>query len=96
MTAISAFFRKTPVLRLKEYFTSGGFTSLAPVDWIKPEADVVKPLIKAVDGMTDDERQRVVLDAGRVAALCRARMSWMARLPGFSSFPAMRIIQTKT
>lgn len=69
MTAISAFFRKTPVLRLKEYFTSGGFTSLAPVDWTKPEADVVEPLIKAVDGMTDDERQRVVLDAGRVAAL---------------------------
>ena len=69
MTAISAFFRKTPVLRLKEYFTSGGFTSLAPVDWTKPEADVVEPLIKAVDGMTDDERQRVILDAGRVAAL---------------------------
>ena len=69
MTAISAFFRKTPVLRLKEYFTSSGFTSLAPVDWTKPEADVVEPLIKAVDGMTDDERQRVVLDAGRVAAL---------------------------
>ena len=69
MTAISAFFRKTPVLRLEEYFTAGGFTSLAPVDWTKPEADVVEPLIKAVDGMTDDERQRVILDAGRVAAL---------------------------
>jgi len=69
MTAISAFLRKTPVLRLKDYFTAGGFTSLAPVDWTKPEAEVVDPLIKAVDGMTEEEKQRVVLDAGRVAAL---------------------------
>ena len=30
---------------------------------------MVEPLIKAVDGMSDDEKQRVVLDAGRVAAL---------------------------
>jgi hypothetical protein len=45
------------------------FTSLAPVDWTKPEPDVVEPLIKAVDAMSDDEKQRVVLDAGRVAAL---------------------------
>ena len=52
MTAISAFLRKTPVVRLKDYFTAGGFTSLAPVDWTKPEAEIVEPLIKAVDGMT--------------------------------------------
>ena len=69
MTAIAAFLRKTPVTRLQDYFTAGGFTSLAPVDWTKPEAEVVEPLIKAVDAMTDDEKQRVVLDAGRVAAL---------------------------
>jgi hypothetical protein len=69
MTAISAFLRKTPVLRLKDYFTAGGFTSLAPVDWSKPESEVVEPLVKAVDAMTEDEKQRVVLDAGRVAAL---------------------------
>lgn len=69
MTAIAAFLRKTPVIRLQDYFTAGGFTSLAPIDWTKPEPEVVEPLIKAVDGMSDDEKQRVVLDAGRVAAL---------------------------
>ena len=69
MTAIAAFLRKTPVIRLKDYFTAGGFTSLPTVDWTKPESEVVEPLIKAVDKMSDDEKQRVVLDAGRVAAL---------------------------
>lgn len=69
MTAIAAFLRKTPVTRLHDYFAAGGFTSLSPIDWTKPEPDVVEPLIKAVDGMSDDEKQRVVLDAGRVAAL---------------------------
>ncbi len=69
MTAIAAFLRKTPVTRLQDYFTAAGFTSLAPVDWTKPESEVVEPLIKAVDDMNDDEKQRVSLDAGRVAAL---------------------------
>jgi len=69
MTAIAAFLRKTPVIRLKDYFTAAGFTSLPPVDWTNPESEVVEPLIKAVDKMSDDEKQRVVLDAGRVAAL---------------------------
>lgn len=69
MTAIAAFLRKTPVPRLQDYFTAAGFTSLPPVDWTKPESEVVEPLIKAVDDMNDDEKQRVVLDAGRVAAL---------------------------
>ena len=69
MTALSIFLRKTPVTRLQDYFTAGGFTSLAPVDWTKTESEVVEPLIKAVDNMSDDEKQRVVLDAGRVAAL---------------------------
>jgi hypothetical protein len=69
MTAIAAFLRKTPITRLQDYFTAGGFTSLAPVDWTKPEAEVVEPLIKAVDAMTDDEKQRVVMNAGQVAAL---------------------------
>ena len=69
MTAIAAFLRKTPVTRLQDYFTAGGFTSLSPIDWTMPESDVVEPLIKAIDSMSDDEKQRVVLDAGRVAAL---------------------------
>ena len=69
MTAIAAFLRKTPIIRLQDYFTAGGFTSLPPVDWTKPESEVVEPLIKAVDKMSDDEKQCVILDAGRVAAL---------------------------
>jgi len=69
MTAIASFLRKTPVTRLHDYFTAAGFTSLASVDWTRPESEVVEPLIKAVDDMNEDEKQRVILDAGRVAAL---------------------------
>ncbi len=67
MTSIAAFFRKTPVNRLHDYFTQ--FPSLPPIDWSKPEPEVIEPLIKAVDSMSDPERQRVVLDAARVGAL---------------------------
>lgn len=69
MTAIASFLRKTPIPRLQDYFTAGGFTSLPPVDWTKPEPEVVEPLIKAVDDMDEAEKQRVILDAGRVVAL---------------------------
>lgn len=69
MTAIASFLRKTPIPRLQDYFIAGGFTSLASVDWSKPEPEVVEPLIKAVDDMDVAEKQRVILDAGRVAAL---------------------------
>lgn len=69
MATIAAFFRKTPLDRLQDYFSACGFASLPPVDWTKPESDVVEPLIKAVDAMNEDERQRVILDASRVAAL---------------------------
>ena len=68
MTAIAAFLRKTPITRLQDYFTAAGFISLAPVDWTRPESEVVEPLIKAVDAMTDTEKQRVVMNAGQVAA----------------------------
>ena len=69
MTSIAAFFRKTPVDRLQDYFTQLPFTSLPPIDWSKPELEVIEPLIQAVDAMSDAERQRVVLDAARVATL---------------------------
>ena len=69
MTAIASFLRKTPVTRLHDYFTGSGFTSLPPVDWTKPEAELVEPLIKAVDDMDDREKQRVVMNASQVAAL---------------------------
>jgi len=69
VTALSAFLRKTPTTRLRDYFTISSFTSLPPIDWARPEPEVIEPLVKAVDGMSDNEKQRVILDAGRVAAL---------------------------
>jgi hypothetical protein len=32
-------------------------TSLPPIDWAKPEPEVVEPLVKAVDGMSDGEKR---------------------------------------
>jgi hypothetical protein len=40
---------------------AGGFTSLPPIDWAKPEPEVVEPLVKAVDGMSDGEKRGVSL-----------------------------------
>jgi len=69
MTSIPAFFRKTPLNRLQDYFTRTPLPSLPPIDWTKPEPEVIGPLIKAVDDMSPEDRQRIILDAGRVAAL---------------------------
>jgi hypothetical protein len=35
-------------------------TSLPPIDWAKPEPEVVEPLVKAVDGMSDGEKRGVI------------------------------------
>jgi len=69
MTSIPAFFRKTPLNRLQDYFTRTPLPSLPLIDWTRPEPEVIGPLIKAVDDMSPEDRQRVILDAGRVAAL---------------------------
>jgi hypothetical protein len=39
------------------------------VNWNSAEAEVVKPLLRAVDAMSEVDRARVLLDADRITAM---------------------------
>jgi hypothetical protein len=69
MTAITKFVRRTPVVSLRTYFDRTGIQLMPSVDWDAPEADVVHPLLQAVEGLDDSAAARVVNDAERVTAM---------------------------
>ncbi len=69
MPTIPDFIRSTPPASLRDYFTAT-FAELPPdVPWDGKASDVVQPLLRAVDGMDDAERMRVMNDADRVGAM---------------------------
>lgn len=69
MANIAAFIRNTPALSLREYFEHVGAELAPPVNWDAPSADVVRPILQAVDQLDDAARGRVLGDAERVSAL---------------------------
>jgi hypothetical protein len=69
MTAITSFVRKTPAASLRAYFKQTGIQLMPAVDWNAPEADVVRPLLQAVEDLDDSAAARVVNDAERVTAM---------------------------
>jgi hypothetical protein len=69
MTAVTNFVRKTPAASLQTYFKRTGIQLMPAVDWDAPEADVVRPLLQAVEGLDDSAAARVVNDAERVTAM---------------------------
>ncbi|KQZ12420.1 hypothetical protein ASD50_11720 [Mesorhizobium sp. Root552] len=69
MPSIAAFIRKTPVSSLRTYFEHTGVDLPIAVNWSAPDADVVRPLLQAVDEMSDEARSRVRIDAERVNAM---------------------------
>ena len=69
MTAVTIFVRKTPPASLQTYFKRTGIQLMPAVDWDAPEADVVRPLLQAVEDLDDSAAARVVNDAERVTAM---------------------------
>lgn len=69
MPSIAAFIRKTPATYLRTYFEHSGIELPVAVNWNDPDTDVVRPLIQAVDEMSDEARARVRIDAERVNAM---------------------------
>lgn len=69
MPSVVAFIRKTPVSSLRNYFEHTGVDLPIAVNWNAPDADVVRPLLQAVDEMSDEARARVKIDAERVNAM---------------------------
>lgn len=71
MTTIASFIRKTPALCLRAYFDQSGIELPPAVNWNGPEAEIIQPLLQAVEDMDPESRARVVLDAARVTAMAK-------------------------
>lgn len=69
MSSVTRFIRNTPVDSLRCYFEAGGFTFPQPVNWSGAEADIVMPLLRTVDAMSQIDRARVLLDADRITTM---------------------------
>ncbi len=69
MASISTFLRKTPVPALRAYFEAAAFNLPVTINWKGEEADVVQPLLKAVNEMEETEKAQFLLDAERVCNL---------------------------
>lgn len=69
MAAVTTFIRLTPKSTLRSYFEQEAFLLDPPVDWAAPEPEIIKPLLRAVDQMTDMERDRLTTVVDRVAAM---------------------------
>lgn len=69
MPGIAHFIRNTPADSLRSYFEAGGFSLPFAVNWNAAEAEIVKPLLRAVDAMSYVDRARVLLDADRITAM---------------------------
>ena len=69
MASISTFLRKTPVPALRAFFEAAAFNLPVTINWEGEEADVVQPLLKAVNGMENTVKAKFLLDAERVCNL---------------------------
>ena len=69
MPSIARFIRSTPTDALRSYFEAVGLPLSQPVNWNDAEAEVVTPLLRAVDAMSEVDRARVLLDADRITAM---------------------------
>jgi hypothetical protein len=69
MASISTFLRKTPVPALRAYFEAAAFRLPVTIDWDGEEAEVVRPLLKAVNEMAETEKSKFLLEAERVCNL---------------------------
>lgn len=66
MPVISRLIRNVPGPELRDYFTGFGMTFPDPVNWDGDSGEIMEPVLKAVDTLTEIERERVRLDCDRV------------------------------
>ena len=69
MPSIARFIRNTPIDSLRRYFEAGGIVLPESVNWTAAEPEVVKPLLRAIDELSDNDRARILLDAERVVTM---------------------------
>ena len=66
MPVISRLIRNVPGPELRDYFTGFGMTFPDPVNWDGGSGEIIEPVLKAVDTLTEIERERIRLDCDRV------------------------------
>lgn len=71
MSTVPDFIRSTAPAALREYFNAINVTLPDDVVWEDAANDVVPPLLRAVDAMSDTDRLRVMNDADRVGAMAK-------------------------
>jgi hypothetical protein len=71
MPTIPDFIRSTPPASLRDYFTAINVTLPADVVWEGAANEIVAPLLRAVDAMSDADRLRVMTDADRVGVMAK-------------------------
>ncbi len=69
MPSIAKFIRNTPVNDLRTYFDRQGFDLQESVNWEAPEREIVKPLLKLVDDLSESERAALTTDSERIAVM---------------------------
>ena len=66
MPVISRLIRNVPGPELRDYFTGFGMTFPDPVNWDGGSGEIIEPVLKAVDTLTEIERERIRLDCDRI------------------------------
>ena len=69
MSSVASFVRNTPVSTLEAYFARTKIGPPSAVDWSATEPEAVRNLLSALQELAADDRDRVVADIERVAAI---------------------------
>ena len=69
MSVLAKFIRNTPLRGLQSYFNAQGIDLPEAVNGSGEEADIVKPLLVAVDDLTDEQRAKIAVDSERITEM---------------------------
>ena len=86
---ISRLIRNVPVPELRDYFTGFGMTFPDPVNWDGGSGEIIEPILKAVETLTEIERERIRQDCDRIDRMTTAPAArW--RCCRLTAFPPAR------
>ena len=71
---ISRLIRNVPGPELRDYFTGFGMMFPDPVNWDGGSGEIIEPILKAVEALTEIERERIRLGSEIGRASCRERV----------------------
>lgn len=66
MPVLSRLIRNVPGPELREYFTGLGMTFPDLVNWDGGSGEIIEPILKAIEPLTEIERERIRADCDRI------------------------------